>query len=187
MNACSDEEKARAARCVIWRSQTASTCGAYRYTLDRVLREDRGRRIVWVMLNPSTADGRKDDATMRRVIWFSARWGCAYSAIEVVNLYAYRTTLPTDLVRVARERDVVGPENDDWISTAFRRAHETMGTVVLAWGAHPMAAARRPTILRLARKAGIRDLHCIARTAMGAPQHPLRVRSDAELDVWCTV
>ena len=61
----------------------------YRYALTRRWRPN-GETIVWIMLNPSTADGNQDDNTIRRVTRFSQDWG--YQALQVLNLFAYRAT-----------------------------------------------------------------------------------------------
>lgn len=167
------------------RSAVISPDGRYRYSLERQLREGVARRIVWVMLNPSKADHYRDDATLRRVIWFSARYGCPCGAIEVVNLYAWRST-PSDGLTAAEALgfDVIGPENDHHILRAFKRAEQSMGMVVFAWGAHELAGARVEAVRALARVAGIERVHCLARTKEGAPSHPLRLRSDLSFQPW---
>ena len=55
---------------------TARIVGPHRYTLERRwsavgLAEPR---IVWIMLNPSTAGAEVDDPTVRKVVGFSKRW-----------------------------------------------------------------------------------------------------------------
>ena len=70
-----------------------SDCRQYRYRLGRNLRDfPNDWSLPWVMLNPSTATARKDDATIRRIKWFSSRWG--FGNITVVNLYAWKATKP---------------------------------------------------------------------------------------------
>lgn len=65
-----------------------SPCGTYRYTLTRQFRPNAPAPMVFVMLNPSTADASQDDPTIRRCLGFADREG--YGAILVVNLYALR-------------------------------------------------------------------------------------------------
>src|SRR5436190_16744965 len=68
--------------------------GDYRYLLWRSW--DRARpRLLWVFLNPGTADGRADDPTLRRCIGFSQAWH--YGGLEIANLFAFRTPRPADL------------------------------------------------------------------------------------------
>jgi len=130
----------------------------YRYRLWR--RWDRGRPVVaFVMLNPSTADARRDDPTIRRCVGFAQRWG--YGGIEVVNLYAYRATDPRALRTV---RDPVGPGNRRHMRRALRRA----ALVVLAWGANAHGD----------RLTGVGQAHCLGLTRAGQPRHPLYLRRD---------
>ena len=60
-----------------------SECCQYRYTLRRVLR-DGNWRVVWLMLNPSTADAFKLDPTVTRCVEWTRRWGA--DVCEVVAL-----------------------------------------------------------------------------------------------------
>ena len=73
-------------------------------------------RLVWVMLNPSTADASTDDATIRRVLRFSDDWD--YGSVRVVNLFAYRSTQPRLLWTLD---DPIGPMNDEHIQREVRR------------------------------------------------------------------
>ena len=111
--------------------------GQYRYLLWRYWGE--AKRLVWVLLNPSTADARQDDPTIRRCVGFAKGWG--YDGIQVVNLFAYRATDPRELKAVV---DPVGPRNDEFIERAAR-GHEM---VVVAWGANGGLHGRGATMLR---------------------------------------
>jgi hypothetical protein len=117
--------------------------------------------MLLVMLNPSTADEQEDDPTIRRCVSFARRE--AYAAREVVNLYAYRATDPSDLDSVS---DPVGPENDRAILLAAGSA----GVIVAAWGAHRLAALRAPHVLHLLDD---RDVRALGLTKSGQPRHPL--------------
>ncbi len=74
--------------------------------------------IVFIGLNPSTADETKDDPTIRRCIGFAKRWG--YAAFCMMNLFAYRTRDP--FVMKAQE-DPVGVENDKYLLQICSGAH----------------------------------------------------------------
>ena len=67
-----------------------SECGRYRYSLTRRFAD--GLDLVFVMLNPSTADADKDDPTIRRCCGFADRMG--FGGIIVVNLFALRAAAP---------------------------------------------------------------------------------------------
>src|SRR5262245_24680981 len=91
-------EKADIARAKpIKKTASISACGAFRWTLARTW--GCGQQICWVMLNPSTADRRRDDPTIRRVIHFTHSWG--YHGLTVVNLYPFRSPHPAQCRRWA--------------------------------------------------------------------------------------
>lgn len=143
-----------------------SACGRYRYRLWRVWEAARPR-LLWVMLNPSTADAANPDPTIRKCIGFARRHG--YGSIEVVNLFALRATDPKEL-RAAKDPE--GFENDVHIVEAARRA----GPVIMAWGGFRFAPivprARRVYDMIRHYRPSTRFL-CLGRTGTGAPAHPL--------------
>jgi hypothetical protein len=143
-----------------------SDCGLYRYRLWRAWGPS-GRTILWVMLNPSTADDLgNNDATIERCERRSAAWG--FDRMEVVNLFAFRSTEPK-LLRSAL--DPVGPENDRHILEA------ASGTALIlcAWGSHGLARSRSASVRTLF---GTRPLHCLGLTRSGEPAHPLYLAYD---------
>jgi hypothetical protein len=144
-----------------------SPCGAYRYWLSRSW--DPGRApLALVMLNPSTADAKWNDPTIRRCIAFAARDG--FGGVEVMNLFAFRATAPADLKAAA---DPVGPDNDRHLRDLFARH----ASVLIAWGTHGAYRARADTVVRLAADLGT-DLTCLGLSAHGQPRHPLYVKGD---------
>ncbi|WP_017715853.1 DUF1643 domain-containing protein [Kamptonema formosum] len=68
--------------------------GQYRYLLGREWEPSKGR-VVFVMLNPSIADEKQDDPTLRKCITLAQSWG--YGSLEVVNLFGFRATKPAQL------------------------------------------------------------------------------------------
>lgn len=151
------------------RGAEISANGLYRYVLTREWQTLTGeaRTLTFVMLNPSTADDRADDQTIRRCIGYAERDDC--SRLRVVNLYAYRTPSPADL-RAARDDgvDIVGPENEHHVEQALMDADR----VVVAWGIVDAAALTSP-IMRLVRSWHA-PLFCVGTTADGSPRHPSR-------------
>jgi hypothetical protein len=132
--------------------------------------------LLFVMLNPSMADGRRDDPTFRRCTAFAVAWG--FTALEVVNLFARVCTDPEALFDDA---DPVGPRNDAWIRRCARRA----SLVVCAWGA---AGGRRgieraAEVVGLMHQCGVRLNH-LGLTSTGAPRHPLYLPADARPTPW---
>jgi len=146
--------------------------GRYRYRLWRRWQPGTAS-LLWVMLNPSTADEVVDDPTIRRCIGLARGWG--FGAIEVVNLYGLRATRPAALFRA---RDPVGPGNDAAIAACASSAD----AVALAWGAHGVGP-RRDVVLGLL--AG-RRLFCLGSTRRGEPRHPLYVPATVRPRAWHT-
>lgn len=147
--------------------------GKYRYKLSR--RWTLGsNRSVWIMLNPSTADAAKDDATIRRCISFAKRWGC--DGIEVYNLFALRSRHP---IKIEMVDDPVGPDNARWLS----RAAQTTGKVIAAWGAcsTPLQMRRANEVIQSLLRDRRVLLSTLGLTKGGQPRHPLYVRDDAPL------
>jgi hypothetical protein len=126
------------------------------------------------MLNPSTADATQDDATIRRCVSFSHRWG--HGGLVVVNLYAYRAIDPGDLWRVDNP---VGPENNDYIRHWARRC----ATVVAAWGCFDGPGRRAIDVRSLLLRLGCK-IYCLGTTRGGDPRHPVRLAATTPLEVY---
>lgn len=158
-----------------------SDCGTYRYELERdwAAPDAHDQSVVWIMLNPSTADATADDPTIRRCISFAKTWGV--ERLKVVNLFAYRATDPKEL---ATAEDPTGSLNFAVIEDAFFNAADFGDIVVCAWGASApidtTEAAER--IKATAEHFGV-DMYCLGTTKNGSPRHPLYVKGDTELEL----
>lgn len=174
-----------------------SKCGEFRYLLWREWRgthdpknwrwlgakdgagEEMGdpKSCLFVMLNPSTADGEKDDATIRRCVGYAKLW--KYERLEVVNLFAYRATKPRDvLARQNAREEIIGFDN----STLIARAGSEAGLIVCAWGAN--ATALDPTndhIETVRGWIGDKPMFALGFTKQKQPRHPLYAPLDAAL------
>ena len=139
-----------------------SDCGRYRYKLWRTW-DDIRPDVMFIMLNPSTADATADDPTIRRCIGFAHDWG--YGGVRVGNLFAWRTPYPQALRSAL---DPIGRHND----SALCELAEGAALVVAAWGVHGMWLARAQTV----RQRFTRPLHALGVTKSGEPAHPLRLR-----------
>jgi hypothetical protein len=148
---------------------TISDCGQYRYYLLR--RWGDGPALLFLMLNPSTADASVDDATIRKCMGFARRYG--FNAIAVVNLFAFRATKPKDMFASA---DPVGAENDDYILSNAIAA----GMAVCAWGPNASGTPRPRKVIRMLQDAGV-QLKCLHVTKDGSPGHPLMLSYDRPL------
>lgn len=154
-------------------SATLSACGAYRYRLTRHWGTG-GKRVAWIMANPSTADHETNDPTITRCIGFSKMIGA--TSLAVSNLFAYRATNPKELIKVP---DPIGPDNVAILGEA------TLGCdiVIAAWGAlsDKLWAKARPSIEIVKR---FSHLKCLGKTKSGAPRHPLYLPSNRQLESW---
>lgn len=148
--------------------------GAYRYSLVREWDPFNPTKVVFVMLNPSTADGNEDDQTTKVCIEFAKRWG--YGSLEIVNLFAYRATNPQDLSKAKEYREVVGKDNDIYVKKALHSADK----IVVAWGKHGRMY-KRYLDKSLKEIFSNFQLYCFKLIANNQPKHPLGVRYDTDL------
>lgn len=141
-----------------------SACRAYRYELWRWWNRDKPY-AMFVGLNPSTADERRDDPTVRRCIRFASDWG--YGGLCMSNLFALRATDPRVMLA---HPEPEGPDNE---ATLIRLAGDA-GIVVAAWGVHGRHRDRD----QWAQTALRGKLHHLGLTLEGLPRHPLYLRAD---------
>jgi hypothetical protein len=157
---------------------TFSPCRRWRYSLVRQLEIAPIRRVLFVMLNPSTADETKPDPTITRCGGFARSWGFPW--FDVANLFAWRSTEPRALLDV---EDPVGAENDRAILELAIAAE----LIVCAWGTHlflkRILPDRAAHVLRMLRRRG-RELHHLGLNKDGAPKHPLYLPASLQPQLW---
>lgn len=158
------------------RGAELSPCKRYRYAL---WRGDRFTLpLVFLCLNPSTADHFVDDPTVRKCWGFAGRLGA--SGFWIVNLFGYRATAPSALLDVW---DPVGPDNDEVLRDALGR-----GPVICAWGGSSSTHLRRLVRARLFALWDTlkrHELWCLGGTTKdGSPYHPSRLPYSVELEPW---
>lgn len=141
----------------------------YRYTLWRYWNSGRGY-INFIGLNPSTADERKDDPTIRKCIAFAKQWG--FEALCMTNLFAYRATDPRKMKGYPKP---IGPDNDRRIVECAKGAR----TVVAAWGKHGQFMGRDEEVWKI-----VDALECLGTNKDGSPKHPLYLPLTSELQEW---
>ena len=131
------------------------------------------RYIMFIGMNPSTADANVNDPTCAREWTFAQREG--YHAMAKGNVGDYRATDPKMLL--APGVVAVSPHNLPSLLAAARKADK----VVLAHGKlnKALAAAGRELVQAL-RADGI-ALWCFGVNADGSPKHPLYLRLDTPL------
>lgn len=129
---------------------------------------------IFIMLNPSIADAKYNDPTIRKCVGFARRWG--YDRLVVLNLFAYRVTDPRELLRLTHVDDPVGINNSDYVS----KYSDEKGIIVCAWGAHGKHLGQDETLRGWLPPH--RPLYCLGRTKHGLPRHPLMVPYYTELE-----
>lgn len=141
----------------------------YRYMLMRQWGDNRNNFVNFVMLNPSTADAKKDDRTIESCIRLTRNWG--FDGFYVTNLFALRATHP----KVLKDSDdPVGIDNDKFINKYARSCK----LVVLAWGNHGSLHNRNQIVLEKLNK--IITPYCLNKTKLGHPSHPLYTKRNTK-------
>ncbi len=115
--------------------------------------------VMFVGLNPSTADETTDDPTLTRCINYAKSWG--YGGVCMANLFAFRATEPADM---KASDDPVGIENDQWLKKLAKDA----ALVVAAWGNDGSYLRRSEHV-----KEFLPNLYCLKLNKSGEPVHPL--------------
>ncbi len=150
----------------IYKNATFSSCRAYRYSLSRIWDKEK-KYVLFIGLNPSTAGKETDDPTIRRCVDYAKNWG--YGGFMMVNLFAYRATLPSSLKKV---KYPIGKNNDKYIVKLSKKADIT----VAAWGNNGNLYSRDKEVLSL-----VPNLKCLKVNKSGQPAHPLYLKKDLKL------
>lgn len=149
-----------------------SSCNKYRYKLWR--RWADGPSVAFLMLNPSTADAFRNDPTVERCHRRAVDMG--FSALEVINIFAFRATDPKDLKKAKKP---VGPLNNDIIIETICSADMT----ICSWGSHGSHQNRDQEIRLLIKQSKISP-HILALTKFDQPRHPLYVSYSQKPILW---
>lgn len=135
--------------------------------------------VLWIGMNPSTAEADVDDNTVRIEQRFSREWG--FAAYCKTNVMSYRVTNPAGLLQPG-----VNPADQRNLDIILGLAQQA-GTVVLTIGSLPPRL--RPygeTVVRVLANAGI-QMKCLGVTADGSPRHVRGLPARAEpqpFDPW---
>lgn len=150
-----------------------SDCERYRYSLTRVW--DTGAlKVMFIMLNPSTATEVQNDPTVERCERRARHLG--YGGFRVTNIFAWRATDPRDM-RAAE--DPVGPKNDAVLGEGTHWADH----VIAAWGVHGAHLDRGPQVARMLM-AGAVPLFHLGLSKAGHPRHPLYLAYAQQPQQW---
>jgi hypothetical protein len=153
-----------------------SACGDYRYLLNRFWDYERPT-MTFVMFNPSTADHRNDDPTIRACTRLAKQGG--YGGLRVLNLFAYRTPSPEKLWNA---KDPIGLLNDSFLLQLAKTPESD--PVVAAWGAIKSRGRDRVVQDILERCELQTRTFCFGHTENRSPKHPLYLPTAAKLEAY---
>jgi len=126
---------------------------------------------MFIGLNPSIADERIDDPTIRRCIGFAKKWG--YSGMFMCNAYTLVSTNPKALnteIPLALGAHL-----------AMRLLRSRSEVAIAAWG--NLITQVRDWESRVERiKTDLWPLHCLGITKIGHPRHPLYLPYNVKLE-----
>ncbi len=150
-----------------------SKCLFYRYSLTRVW-NDVGKKMHFVMLNPSTATEMQNDPTVERCQRRANALG--FGAFCVTNIFAWRETEPKKMCIV---NDPIGPDNDATIIKGCLWADVT----IAAWGNHGSHLKRGEKVKLLLASIGKPIFH-LGLSKAGQPKHPLYISYSQQPERW---
>lgn len=172
-------------------SAVISSCGQYRYRLERRLSDYpavqhdamvdagvAGKTVAFFGVNPSTADASVDDATVRKWVGFCLRWGVRNFIVG--NVFAYRSR---HVKALSEARDPIGPNSRDYLRCIAGEAD----VLVPCWGALEKVPsglhADFYNVQRLLSATG-KPIKVFGLTATGCPRHPLMLSYATPLVDW---
>ena len=141
---------------------------AYRFILWRFWNDSP--RVLFIGLNPSTANEINNDPTIRRCIGFAQKWG--YGGMYFCNLYSFVSTEPKLLSSVEAIHSANIP--------AITMADSLSVLTVVAWGDGVELVENGKSVAEHIKKL-IEPSRCFGLTQKGNPKHPLYLPGDAEL------
>lgn len=153
---------------------TFSADGRYRQLMRRWTGDAfPDRYVLFIGMNPSTADATVNDPTCAREWTFARREG--FSAMAKANVGDYRATDPKMLLAPGVE--AVSPDNLPTIRHVAAGAER----VILCHGKLNKALAPAGREMVAALRADGVPLWCFGTNADGSPKHPLYLRADTPL------
>ena len=134
-----------------------------RYSLNREWDESKNK-ILYIMLNPSLADDKNDDPTIRRLINFTKKFN--YGGFLVGNIFTKITPNPKEIDKSKGMSD----KNFEKLLNLINKVDQ----IVYAWG----NSIEEPKIL----KELISNPKCFGKNLNGTPKHPLYLPSSSKLE-----
>lgn len=146
----------------VQRDADISPDGRCRWSLKRIWEPAKGL-VLYVGLNPSRADKKIDDMTVKKGMGFARAWG--FGGTMHGNAYPFITPYPKDLAECVREEI---EKNDAKLIEMARLA----SVIVLAWGSFPQFKTRFDQVAELLKPW---TPICLGLTKSGFPHHISRI------------
>jgi hypothetical protein len=125
------------------------------------------------MLNPSVADEKDEDPTLKRCVGFAKKEG--FGSLSIVNLFAHIAS-NFECLKVFKKVEVIGSKNDKHIKDSIEKHR----LIVAAWGVKDIIYNRNKEILNRFFKD--RKIYCLGVTNGGHPRHPLYLNKNTKLE-----
>ena len=133
-----------------------------RYSLNREW-DNSKNKILYIMLNPSLADDKNDDPTIRRLINFTKKFN--YGGFLVGNIFTKITPNPKEIDKSKGMSD----KNFEKLLNLINKVDQ----IVYAWG----SSIEEPQLL----KKLVLSPKCFGKNFNGTPKHPLYLPSQTKL------
>ena len=133
-----------------------------RYSLKREWDKSKNK-ILYIMLNPSKADDKKDDPTIRRLVNFTKKFN--YGGFLVGNIF---TTITPNPKEIDKSKGISGRNLEELLKLI-----NTVDQIVYAWG----NTIEEPQLL----KELVLSLKCFGKNFNGTPKHPLYLPKNSKL------
>ena len=133
-----------------------------RYSLTREWDKSKNK-ILYIMLNPSIADNKQDDPTIRRLINFTQKFN--YGGFLVGNIYSTITPNPNE---IDKSRGISDKNFKELLKLINK-----VDQIVYAWG----NTIEEPQLL----KELVLNPKCFGKNLNGTPNHPLYLPKTSKL------
>jgi len=133
-----------------------------RYSLKREWDKSKNK-ILYIMLNPSLADDKNDDPTIRRLVSFTKKYN--YGGFLVGNIFTTITPNPKEIDKSKGISD----KNFEKLLKLINKVDQ----IVYAWGDN----IEEPQLL----KELVLNPKCFGKNLNGSPKHPLYIPSETKL------
>ena len=142
----------------------AEVSGEYRYKLSRIW-EPTKDKILFIMINPSTANANEDDRTIKLLLETTKKWE-TYGGFYVGNLYPHISSDPSILKSLPYPEDIRIKNK-----IRIQEMAAECSLVIYAWGTKgPDKKQKEPDWLNEIMI--YKDIYCLGTSVKGVPYHP---------------